>query len=337
MNILITGGAGFIGTNCALYFSKNKKNKITIIDDFSRKGVEKNAQYLVKNTSVKIIKTDVGNTDKYLKNIKEADSVIHLAGQTAVTTSITDPLLDFNSNLSGAFKLLEAVRKNNPRTVLIYSSTNKVYGNLNGHQLKKDVKNEKYLDFCHPQGINEDEKIDFISPYGCSKGAVDFYFQDYARIYNLRTVIFRQSCIYGPHQIGIEDQGWVAHFVKQHLLKKSITLFGDGYQVRDLLFVNDLICAYEKAIKKINQIRGQVFNIGGGIKNSYSLLQCIKTLKYITKVTVPIKFRPARLGDQKYFVSDNKKITKALQWQPKTDFISGIRELVAWQKDFYNL
>jgi len=337
MNILITGGVGFIGTNCALYFGKNKKNKITIIDNFSRSGVEKNAQYLKKNIQVKIIRADVNEINKYLNSLKKADVVIHLAGQTAVTTSIKKPHLDFRSNLSGTFKLLEAVRKNNPKTIVLYSSTNKVYGDLKNHRLKKDLINKKYIDVGCPKGIDEKERIDFISPYGCSKGAVDFYFQDYARIYNLQTVVFRQSCIYGPHQIGVEDQGWVAHFVKQHLLKKPITIFGDGYQVRDLLYVDDLIRAYERAIKNINRVRGKVFNVGGGIKNSYSLLQCIKTLKYMTKVTVSIKFKPARLGDQKYFVSDNEKIKKILKWKPETKFTNGIKKLIAWQKDFYNL
>ena len=229
MNLLITGGVGFIGTNAAIFFSKNKKNRITIIDNFSREGVDKNALFLKKNYSqIKIIKTNVIDTDHYLKEIKQTDVIIHLAGQTAVTTSIIDPIKDFQSNIFSTFKLLEAMRNNNPKAIFIYSSTNKVYGDLNNHHFKKNLKEKNYLDLCHPTGIDESENLDFISPYGCSKGAADLYCLDYGRVYGLNTVVFRQSCIYGPFQFGVEDQGWIAFFSKQFLFKKSLTIFGDG-------------------------------------------------------------------------------------------------------------
>lgn len=333
MNILITGGVGFIGTNTAAYFGKSQKNKITIVDDFSRNGVEKNAAHLSKNfKNIKIVRSDVRNIGNFLSDLKKSDLIIHLAGQTAVTTSIKKPLLDFRSNLEGGFMLLEAVRKNNPSAVTIYSSTNKVYGDLSRHKLKKNKQIKRYENLIFPRGVTESEKLDFISPYGCSKGAVDLYFIDYYRIFSLNTVVFRQSCIYGPHQIGVEDQGWVAHFAKQFLFKKPITIFGDGYQVRDLLYVDDLIKGYEKAAKNIGKVKGQAFNLGGGIKNAYSLLNVIEVLERKFGYSVKVDFSLSRAGDQKYFVSANDRIRKSLGWAPVTDLERGLDKLIAWQK-----
>lgn len=334
MNILITGGVGFIGTNTAICFAKNKSNKIDIVDNFSRIGVLENAKYLSKKfPKINIIKADINNVEKYRSALKQSDIVIHLAGQTAVTYSIKKPGEDFNSNLVGSFKLLEEIRVRNPKTILLYASTNKVYGRLNNHNIKKNSLKKKYEDRCHLTGLGEKELIDFISPYGCSKGSVDFYVQDYSRIYDLKTVIFRQSCIYGQHQIGVEDQGWVAHFTKQYLNKKPITIFGDGYQVRDLLYVDDLINAYELAINKINKVKGKALNIGGSINNAYSLIEVLDILKSKLKTAVKINYKEERLGDQKYFVSNNCLIAKLLGWSPKTDFFDGIDKLISWQKN----
>lgn len=334
MNILITGGIGFIGTNAAIYFSKNKKNSITLIDNFSRKEVYKNAFFLKKNyPKLKIIKINVSETDKYLKEIKKADTIIHLAAQTAVTTSIIDPYKDFQANIFSTFKLLETVRINNPKAIFIYSSTNKVYGDLNKHKFKKNINEKKYLEICHPEGIDESEKLDFISPYGCSKGAADLYCLDYGRVFNMNTVVFRQSCIYGPFQFGVEDQGWIAFFSKQFLSKRSLTIFGNGYQVRDLLYVEDLIDAYQLAINNIKKIKGQAFNIGGGIKNSYSLVQVLDILEKNFGYKIKINFDKTRLGDQKYFVSKNKKIKKILSWEPKINFLNGVKNMINWQKN----
>lgn len=332
MNILITGGVGFIGTNAAIFFAKDKKNIISIVDNFSRKEVDKNALFLEKNyPQIKIIKTNVVDIDRYLDEIKKADVIIHLAGQTAVTTSMISPDKDFQANIFSTFKLLEAVRVNNPKAIFIYSSTNKVYGDLNNHQLRKNIKEKNYQDICHPNGIDESENLDFISPYGCSKGAADLYCLDYGRVYNMNTVVFRQSCIYGPFQFGVEDQGWIAFFSKQFLFKKSLTIFGDGYQIRDLLYVDDLINAYQLAIKNIKKIKGQAFNIGGGIKNAYSLLQVIDILIENFSYTIKINFDKTRLGDQKYFISKNEKIKKILGWEPKTNFKKGIKKMIEWQ------
>lgn len=334
MKILITGGVGFIGTNTAKYFAK-KNHQVVVVDNFSRQKVEINAQFLRKNhPQIKIIKSDVSKIKNYEDFLKKADIIIHLAGQTAVTTSIKDPLNDFKNNIYESFKLLDFLRKNNPQAIIIYSSTNKVYGDLKNHQLKLDKKIGRYFDLCHPEGINEKENLNFISPYGCSKGASDLYFLDYARTFGLKTVVFRQSCIYGEHQIGVEDQGWVAHFTKQALEKKPITIFGDGYQVRDLLYVQDLVEAYELAVKKIEKIKGQALNIGGGVKNSFSLLQVVKLIEKELKTKIKLFFDKERLGDQKYFVSENKKAKKYLGWQPKTKFILGLKKLLSWQKNY---
>ncbi len=334
MKILITGGVGFIGTNTAVYFSKSKNNQITIVDNFSRKDVDKNALFLKKRyPQIKIIKANVADVHKYLEEIKKTDVIIHLAGQTAVTTSIINPEKDFQSNIFSTFRLLEVVKLNNPKIIFIYSSTNKVYGDLNNHQFKKNIKEKNYQDICHPQGIDESENLDFISPYGCSKGAADLYCLDYSRVYDFNTVVFRQSCIYGPFQFGVEDQGWIAFFSKQFLFKKSLTIYGDGYQIRDLLYVGDLIDAYQLAINNIKKVKGQAFNIGGGIKNAYSLLQVIKILENNFGYKIKIGFDKVRLGDQKYFVSKNEKIRKILGWKPKTDFKQGIKKLINWQQN----
>ncbi|MEK7097097.1 MAG: GDP-mannose 4,6-dehydratase [Patescibacteria group bacterium] len=323
MNILITGGVGFIGTNTAIFFAKDKKNRITIIDNFSRKEVDKNALFIKKNyPQIKIIKTNVFDIDKYFNEIKKANVIIHLAGQTAVTTSIAYPEKDFQANIYSTFKLLETVRINNPKAIFIYSSTNKVYGDLSKHKFTS-----------HPDGIDESENLDFISPYGCSKGAADLYCLDYGRVYNMNTVVFRQSCIYGPFQFGVEDQGWIAFFSKQFLFKKSLTIFGDGHQIRDLLYVEDLINAYQLAINNIKKIRGQAFNIGGGTKNAYSLLQVIDILKDNFGYKIKINFDKTRLGDQKYFVSKNNKIKRMLGWKPKINFLNGIKNMISWQKN----
>jgi CDP-paratose 2-epimerase len=322
MKILITGGVGFIGTNASVYFSKNKNNQVTIVDNFSRAGVKINADFIKKNyPQTKIIKADVSDIKKYKKDLTTADVVIHLAGQTAVTTSIKNPKHDFINNLYDSFTLLEFLRVNNPKAIVIYSSTNKVYGDLS------HIKNGQY------RPVDENEKLDFISPYGCSKGATDLYFLDYARIYGMKTVVFRQSCIYGPHQIGVEDQGWVAHFAKQFLTDQPITVYGNGQQIRDLLYVEDLIYAYDLAIKNIDKVKGQPLNIGGGIKNVYSLLQVIAMLEKKLKRKIKIKFDKMRVGDQKYFVSKNDKVKKLLGWQPKTDFKKGLEILINWQKN----
>lgn len=334
MNLLITGGVGFIGTNCCHSFN-SKNNHITIVDDFSRPGVEKNAEALKKTiTNLSIIQANINDTEKYTSALKKADVIIHLAGQTAVTTSIQNPQKDFESNILGSFRLLEAVREHNPHATVLYSSTNKVYGDLRTDTVEKNEDKKIYENHTHPNGIDESAQIDFISPYGCSKGAIDFYVQDYWKSYGIKTVVFRQSCIYGPFQIGVEDQGWVAHFSKQVLTNNPITIFGDGYQVRDLLYVEDLTDLYKRAIENIDRVKGEALNVGGGTGNSFSLIQVLDILEKETGHKPRITIKEERLGDQKYFASANTKAKKLLDWEPTTKFENGVKKMIEWQKDY---
>jgi CDP-paratose 2-epimerase len=330
MNILITGGAGFIGTNTALAF-KAMGHHITCVDNLSRQGVSINASTLQKQ-HIKLIKANVADVSLYAGVLNQADCVIHLAGQTAVTTSITHPAKDFEANLHSTFILLEAIRQNNLQVTFIYSSTNKVYGDLTSHQYKKDK--TRYYNLTAPNGIAEEEPLDFISPYGCSKGAADQYVHDFHRIYGLKTVVFRQSCIYGPYQQGVEDQGWVAHFTKNAILNLPITIFGDGLQVRDVLYITDLIEAYQLVIENIDHIQGEVFNIGGGKAQSYSLMEVVKKINQKLKINCKINYQDERLGDQKVFISDNHKLKSKIGWQPSTDFTTGLDNLLSWQRKF---
>jgi CDP-paratose 2-epimerase len=244
MNILITGGAGFTGCNCAAHFAE-KGHQIVVFDDLSRLGSEINLKWLDRKFGVDFIKGDIRNHQKVNELIFQKgpfDLIIHLAAQVAVTTSVQDPCLDFNTNAVGTFNLLEAMRKHDPEAALIYSSTNKVYGNMEDLTIVEKDDRYSYRDL--PSGIQEDRNLDFHSPYGCSKGTADQYCRDYARIYGLKTVVLRQSCIYGYRQFGIEDQGWVAWFCIANALNKPITIYGDGKQVRDILFIDDLIHKY---------------------------------------------------------------------------------------------
>lgn len=332
--IFISGGAGFIGSNLANFYL-NKGYKVTVFDNLSRKGTEKNLKWLKNHKNkrdFKFVKGDVTDTKKLNKILINFDIVYHLAGQVAVTTSIVDPRSDFEINALGTINMLEAFRLKSKKAIFIYSSTNKVYGDL--EDLNCVIKNKKYVfknkDFIN--GISESRGIDFHSPYGCSKGAGDQYVRDYGRIYKLKTVVFRQSCIYGQRQFGNEDQGWVMHFVKSSLDRKALTIYGDGMQVRDILFVDDLIEAYDLAIRRIKVASGQIYNIGGGVKNSTSLLEFIELLQSSSKEKIKYKFLNWREGDQKVYISDNSKLKKELGWVPKTSKESGIAKLITWAK-----
>lgn len=329
MRLLITGGAGFIGSNLAAYFLK-KGHLVTILDNFSRKGAEINAVWLKKeHPQIQIVKADVGDFLEIKKEVVKSEVIFHLAGQVAVTTSIENPREDFESNLLGSLNLLEAARKAPHLRVFIYASTNKVYGPLKGNIIEKET---RYLDFAHKKGISDDQPLDFYSPYGCSKGGADQYVKDYAKIYGLPTVVFRQSCIYGQRQFGIEDQGWVAHFVIQCFKNKPITIYGSGKQVRDILYIDDLIRAYWLGIKKINKIKGVVFNIGGGINNTLSLLELIQKLEERLNKKISFNFQKERPGDQRVYISNIKKAKKILNWQPRISINQGLNRLIAWVK-----
>lgn len=333
MNILITGGAGFIGTNCVIGFMKQSyKTAITIVDNFSRKGISHNVRFIAKQyPHITIIKADIANIPAYKRELARADVIIHLAGQTAVTTSITDPATDFETNVIGGFRLLDAVRTRNPKAIFIYASTNKVYGNLSGHPLVLNKKKRQYENVAHPHGVTEYEPLSFISPYGCSKGAIDQYVHDYSHMFGLSTIVFRQSCIYGEHQMGVEDQGWVAHFSKQILQNKPITIYGNGFQVRDLLYADDLVNAYQLSINAIQRTQGKIFNIGGGENQSFSLQQIISLLKRLHKSTAPVRYREYRPGDQQWYVSDTSAFAAITGWKPHIEIREGLTRLTTWQ------
>ena len=318
MRILITGGAGFIGTNAAEYFIPKSK-KIYILDNFYRPTSRKNAAYLTQlSPKIKMTEDSVLNKRRMIELVQKVDLVLHLAAQVAVTDSLRNPQLDFETNVVGSINILEAARQFNPRAILIYASTNKVYGDL------KKVKMDKQ------KGVGESAPIDLYSPYGCSKGAADLYWLDYRRSFGLKTVVFRQSCIYGPHQYGIEDQGWLAHFVIQVLKHKPITIYGAGKQIRDLLYIDDLIKLYDTAVKNIDHVMGEAFNIGGGPENALNLLQAIHLIEKTTGNKAVLKYASQRLGDQDYFVADNRKLLKALKWEPTTKVKQGLLKLISW-------
>ncbi len=330
MKIIITGGCGFIGTNVAL-FHLRKKHKVVAIDNLSRRGTEVNLALLKRYSNFKFYKVDIRDKEKIYKIFsknKDAKLVYHLAAQVAVTTSVLNPYEDFEINALGTINILEAVRKHSPKTFFIFSSTNKVYGGM--ENIKIVEKNGKYFAVDYPNGIDENFNLDFHSPYGCSKGAADQYVKDYSRIYGLETVVFRQSCIYGPNQFGIEDQGWVAYFCIQAMFEKEITIYGDGKQVRDILYIDDLINAYWLSYKNRKKVKGEIFNIGGGPENKISILEFIEYLKKKLNKTIKYKFYNWRPGDQKYFVSDNTKLYKFLCWQPKMKMIDGVDMLIGW-------
>jgi len=321
--ILITGGAGFIGINTAEYFLR-KGDKVTILDNFSRKGSRDNLGYLKEKYEFKAVKADVRYDYKKLdKYISDVDIVFHLAAQVAVTSSVKNPRYDFRTNAFGTFNVLEAVRKSKNKPILLYSSTNKVYGEMKN--IKVIERDGRYEYNTFENGCSENQQLDFHSPYGCSKGTADQYVIDYSRIYGLKTVVFRQSCIYGKHQFGNEDQAWISWFAIANKLKKPITIYGDGKQIRDVLYVDDLVRAYDLATSKIDKTNGKAYNIGGGPGNTLSLLELCDILG-IKKW----KYDDWRPGDQKVFVSDVSKAKKEFGWEPSVKVKEGVNKLVKW-------
>ena len=330
---LITGGAGFIGVN---YVDRllGRGEDVQIYDNLSRRGADSNIKWLQErhgHDSFRLVQGDVRDADYLEKSAADRDVVVHLAGQVAVTTSVTDPRDDFEINANGTFNVLEAARKSQKNPIVLFASTNKVYGGMESVRVVQEADHYRYGDF--PDGISEQHPLDFHSPYGCSKGAGDQYTRDYHRIYGLPTVVLRQSCIYGPHQFGIEDQGWVAWFVIAALLRKPITIYGDGKQVRDILFVTDLMDAYDLAIERIDTSAGQIFNIGGGPANTLSIWEQFgPILENLVGEKIPVKRSDWRPGDQFVFVSDISKAKAQLGWAPRYDVDTGIRELFNWVK-----
>lgn len=330
MRILITGGAGFIGSNCASYFA-DKGHEVVIFDNLSRPGSEKNLQWIKSQYRMDFIKGDIRNFRNVVDIINGKgpfNLVIHLAAQVAVTTSVQNPRDDFQTNALGTFNLLEAIRLHNPEAIVIYSSTNKVYGGM--EDLKIIESNGRYTFDKLPEGVDEGRNLDFHSPYGCSKGSADQYCHDFSRIYGLRTVIMRMSCIYGYRQFGVEDQGWVAWFCIAAAMGRQITIYGDGKQVRDVLFIDDLVRLFEIACDKIENVSGETFNIGGGPMNTLSLLELIDQLKELSGKQITVLHDNWRPGDQPVYISNISLAEKKLGWKPMVTTRQGVRKLYDW-------
>jgi CDP-paratose 2-epimerase len=330
MKIVITGGAGFIGSNAASRYL-HRGDEVIIVDDLSRVGAEQNLKWLFSQGPITFEKVNLTNAN-HVNNIfaKHSDTnlVLHLAGQVAVTTSVTDPRADFEANALGTFNVLESIRAAEIESPLIFSSTNKVYGEVEDIGIVEQ--NGRYSYAKLPQGISEHQRLDFHSPYGCSKGAADQYVRDYHRIYGLQTVVFRQSCIYGYRQFGVEDQGWVAWFIIATLLGRPITVYGDGMQVRDILFIDDLLDGYDAAAANIKISAGKVYNIGGGPDNTMSLLELLGYLERQSGKPVPYKQDGWRPGDQKVYVSNIRRAEEELKWTPKVNVQQGLNLLYDW-------
>jgi len=326
--ILITGGVGFIGTNAATHYIK-KGNKVVIYDNLSRAGAKQNLNWLLTQGNFVFIKGDIRDDRKLLATFKKyrPDLVLHLAAQVEMIGSVENPRYDFEVNALGTFNVLEAMRKTKSKAAAIYSSTNKVMGDLAYIPIVEKNKRYNYKDI---KGVNENFPLDFHGPYGCSKGAADQYFLDYSRIFGLNTIVFRQSGIYGPHQFGIEEQGWLAWFCNALLFDKPVTIFGDGKQVRDVLYIDDLLRAFDLAFKNIKKTRGQAYNIGGGPKFSLSIWELFEILEKLSGKKFNYKFGPWRPGDQKIYISDLKSAKKDFDWSPKTSPKEGIKKLYNW-------
>ena len=331
MRILITGGAGFIGCNLAEACIR-AGHQVTIFDDLSRRGSQANLDWLraAFGDSLRFVKGDIRDYPAILAAASGQEAIHHLAAQTAVTTSVTDPRPDFEINALGTFNALEAARHAGHDPIFIYSSTNKVYGGMEDAPATELA--TRYVLEAYPDGVSEERPLDFHSPYGCSKGSADQYVRDYSRIYGLRSVVFRQSCIYGQRQMGVEDQGWVAWFVIAAVTGKPITIYGNGKQVRDLLHVDDLVRAFQMATEQIDVTKGQVYNLGGGPANTLSIwAEFGPLLKDLTgREVVPAAWRDWRPGDQPVFVADVNKARREFGWAPQMSVRDGIARLVEW-------
>jgi CDP-paratose 2-epimerase len=330
-NYLVTGGAGFIGSN---YVGRliQRGERVTIYDNLSRGGAPRNIAWLEETfgkDAFRLIVGDLRSADLITESAKEADIMVHLAGQVAVTTSVINPRDDFEANALGTFNALEAARLSERNPIFIYASTNKVYGGMDEVELIEEATRWRYKDLV--EGCPETQPLDFHSPYGCSKGTGDQYVRDYARIYGLRSVVLRQSCIYGPRQFGIEDQGWLAWMMIAVVTGRPITIYGDGKQVRDVLYVDDLLRAYDAAIENIDTARGQVYNIGGGLRNVLAIwAEFGPILERLFGRKIEVARADWRPGDQRVFYADFSKARRELDWEPKIDLEQGLELLFDW-------
>lgn len=335
---LITGGAGFIGCNLAERCLSDGQH-VTVFDNLSRRGSEHNLAWMKsrhRDSQLLYIHGDVRDFQSLRRAAARADVIYHLAAQVAVTTSLADPRHDFEVNAGGSFNVLEAARLSGRDPAVIYTSTNKVYGSLAQARVREGPTRYELPEL--PHGVPESYPLDFHSPYGCSKGAADQYVHDYARIYGLPTVVFRMSCIYGPRQFGNEDQGWLAHFLIQHALGQPLTIYGDGKQVRDVLYIEDLITAFRLAAENIDDTRGRVFNIGGGPANTISVWHEFKEmLGELAGRPVEVCFEDPRPGDQPCYVSDIRKADHVLGWRPQIGWRDGVGRLWDWVRSHETL
>lgn len=330
--VLITGGAGFIGTNLAHRLLRAGQ-PVLLFDNLSRRGVEKNVEWLraMHGELVQIEVADVRDAKALRRAAKRASSVFHFCAQVAVTTSLDDPVFDFEVNARGTLNLLEALRHLDQPIPVVFTSSNKVYGDL--ADISMQIRGTRYEPTDREvlkNGINEKRPLEFHSPYGCSKGAAGQYVLDYARTFGLPAVVFHMSCIYGLHQFGTEDQGWVAHFLIRALKREPITIYGDGRQVRDVLFVDDLVDAFLLTLGEIRSLSGQAFNIGGGPGHTLSLLELLDLIAELREEKPEVKFSDWRPADQQYYVSDIRKFSQATGWAPRMGVKQGVQRLYQW-------
>jgi CDP-paratose 2-epimerase len=330
-SILIFGGAGFIGSNWTERLLKTTEAKVHVFDNLSRQGARHNLEYLQKIAGrtgrLQITIGDVRDATMVGRVVKYATEIYNLAAQVAVTTSLLDPRLDFDVNLGGTFNILEAARQHGQNPYLLFTSTNKVYGNSCDGEVRTE--DNRYAPI---KGTDESQPLDFHSPYGCSKGAADQYVRDYARIYGLRSVVFRMSCIAGPRQFGSADQGWVAHFLYSALNGKPLTIYGDGRQVRDVLYVEDLLCAFEAAYANREKTAGQIYNIGGGLDNTVSLLELMDRVEELTGSRAGYNVAEKRAGDQQIYVTDWGKFSSHTGWKPEVGLDGILKSIYKWYR-----
>ena len=332
MTVLVTGGAGFIGANVA-HALLSAGESVRILDDLSRIGVERNVRWLESQHGprLELLIADVRDPDAVARALADVQHVFHFAAQVAVTTSIDHPRLDFDINAGGTLNLLEAIRTCARPPSLLYTSTNKVYGALDDVALRESERRyEPESATLAKAGVSEERPLSFCSPYGCSKGTADQYVLDYAHTFGLRAAVFRMSCIYGPRQLGNEDQGWVAHFLLRALRGEPITIFGDGRQVRDVLYVDDLVEALLRARSRMDSISGRAFNVGGGPTSTTSLVELVERITRLIGRSPHLVFEPWRRADQRWYVSDVGAVSAALGWRPRTGLADGVAHLFDW-------
>jgi CDP-paratose 2-epimerase len=331
MTTLVTGGAGFVGANVA-HRLLSSGERVRVLDDMSRAHVDRNLAWLRRrHESLEVVRADVRDAVAVREAMRDVTHVFHLAAQVAVTTSLLDPSHDFDVNARGTFVVLEAIRAMKRPPTLLFTSTNKVYGAC------QDIRFVRHSDRHVPEdarlrdwGIDEHRPLEFHSPYGCAKGAADQYVLDWSRTYGFPTCVFRMSCIYGPRQFGNEDQGWVAHFLFRAARGEGIVIYGDGLQVRDVLYVDDLVDAMLLARDALPTVAGQAFNVGGGTESAVSLIELVALIETMLGRRVRVTFQPWRTADQRWYVSDTRKLQRALSWCPRVPLTEGLDRLLTW-------